>query len=927
MLKKFITLDYSVDLLEHLCGMLLDGSQLERKMVIFPGKRPALYLRKKLSLKLGRDFLPPQILSLSELINRCVEPAGREIDSSEGSFLLYKFLNELPSGPLQQKLSSFRSFSAFFYWGLELFRLFEEFLSGSIGETEIRQLSEAQEFAEAPPEALYLWKNMGEIFSSWCRMLDREKLHTAGLLCRRAGDLSRIELPGVDQIIFASFYSLTASEQKLFRRIMESRPSVYLAQCEPADQVVLNLSRSFETTQERVSSILKKPAVTHHQATSVQHEMVLLRELLRGSGDLSDCAVVMPRSESLIPFLWETADYLDQDYNVSLTYPLKRTPFYSLLERIMQVQETRVEEKYYSRNFLSLFSHPYVKSISFEGQDPSLTRMVVQNLAETFEKKQLQFFSISELPDLLKPDLRTSHNGLPPAIEERLLHFLLAKFIRNFEAVSSLAGLFSGFKSMLLFLSGNSDSVHYYFAPEFLESFLTLFSSLEKSCLSEYEAGSGKSTDLFNIFRHLAEQTSVNFRGVPLKGYQVLGLFETRSLKFGRVFFLDLNDDVLPSVRKYEALISPALRKAAGLPTYRDRELLYRHYFRAAVQGSGEAHLFHLTGADKVKSRFVEEFIWEQEKVSGRLSASVFEQAFPVRLKKDTGLKIFKDEIMKTLSNMTFSPSKVDTYLNCPLSFYFKYLAHFRDLAEESQAVALGSLVHTILERLFTGVKNLNHQEIRRLQDILPRIIDTAYSENYPILEGEILIGKKLVEKRLEDLLKLESRRFSEIPGRLVGLEHEIRGEFPHGGLRFQGKLDRVEKQGFTLRIIDYKTGNVDFLKPRIREILESDSPISERTEMKRLIRSFQLPLYLHLIREEETASDLDACWFAIKQVELVSIFGKTNPKEKEELLDRILDSCRQLTAEMLDPETPFENQCRDAKECGSCSFRHLCGG
>jgi inactivated superfamily I helicase len=48
----------------------------------------------------------------------------------------------------------------------------------------------------------------------------------------------------------------------------------------------------------------------------------------------------------------------------------------------------------------------------------------------------------------------------------------------------------------------------------------------------------------------LFSEARVRFPGTPLRGLQVLGFWETRCLQFDDVYFLDLNDDVLPGLAK-----------------------------------------------------------------------------------------------------------------------------------------------------------------------------------------------------------------------------------------------------------------------------------------------------------------------------------------------------------------------------------------
>ena len=69
------------------------------------------------------------------------------------------------------------------------------------------------------------------------------------------------------------------------------------------------------------------------------------------------------------------------------------------------------------------------------------------------------------------------------------------------------------------------------------------------------------------------------FVGTPLRGVQVLGFLETRNIPFDRVFFLDVNEGIVPDATREEFFLPFKARQTLGLPTYR---------------GSREAHGLHL---------------------------------------------------------------------------------------------------------------------------------------------------------------------------------------------------------------------------------------------------------------------------------------------------------------------------------------------
>ncbi len=74
-------------------------------------------------------------------------------------------------------------------------------------------------------------------------------------------------------------------------------------------------------------------------------------------------------------------------------------------------------------------------------------------------------------------------------------------------------------------------------------------------------------------------------RELRSEGLQVLGVLETRTLSFDRVFILDVNEEILPDTRKEDSLLPFQVRKGLGLPTYLDRDQLAAYHFETLWRG------------------------------------------------------------------------------------------------------------------------------------------------------------------------------------------------------------------------------------------------------------------------------------------------------------------------------------------------------
>ncbi len=73
----------------------------------------------------------------------------------------------------------------------------------------------------------------------------------------------------------------------------------------------------------------------------------------------------------------------------------------------------------------------------------------------------------------------------------------------------------------------------------------------------------------------------VAFSGSPLRGLQILGLFETRALNFKNVIVVDVNEGLLPSLNIYEPLIPREVMIKLNLDRLELEEEIQRYGFHA----------------------------------------------------------------------------------------------------------------------------------------------------------------------------------------------------------------------------------------------------------------------------------------------------------------------------------------------------------
>lgn len=245
----------------------------------------------------------------------------------------------------------------------------------------------------------------------------------------------------------------------------------------------------------------------------------------------------------------------------------------------------------------------------------------------------------------------------------------------------------------------------------------------------------------------------------------VMGILETRGLSFEKVIIVDFNEDFIPTLSDNDIFLNTSIRKNSGIPTLMDKENLQRHYYNHIFTHSNE--IFVAFCEDSPKSTMLDSEITPQD--------------------GDKIWRFFDNELDKNFIDETFSAQKINMRLSatsiktfdiCELQFYFKYICNLSEENDDSKP--LGGIIHDILNNLG---KDFN---TKKLDNLINKIMPLSQR-----LDAKIAIIK------LSSFLK--SQKDIEI------LELEAEKEFEFMGFAFTCRIDRIDKIGSKIRVIDYK--------------------------------------------------------------------------------------------------------------------------
>jgi len=275
--------------------------------------------------------------------------------------------------------------------------------------------------------------------------------------------------------------------------------------------------------------------------------------------------------------------------------------------------------------------------------------------------------------------------------------------------------------------------------------------------------------------------------------------------------------------------------------------------------------------------------------------------------------------ILENLGAMTFSPSSLLRYLECPYRFYLEKVCRLRESpwpSDELPAWLKGDVFHAAVRSLY---ESCPHDELFRDADTHSRLLADRVNavaldwDPYRLVPVNVFALRTWVDK-LKAFSETEVALFRE-GWRIAGMEQEVSAELG-GGYRLKGKIDRVDHRDGWARIVDYKTGSLPTKKA------------CRLSTGRAGFTGIQLPSYAllasasGLAREERIEGhyfyDLrDTCG-------LVNRYDEFTPGECRNYLREFEVFLRTLLDEIHDPAVPFRHTDNPAN-CAYCPLDLVC--
>lgn len=909
-------------------------------LVVIPNRRGALFLKKHLAARIHDFAWVPEITAAENFIETLSGlPAGGELTLT---FDLYDaYLSELQSEAV--------SFEQFLRWAPQVMQDFNEvdrYLVDSekvfeklksIKEIENWSLS-ASELSPMQQRYLDFMRNIGAVYKRLKETVLQKNYGWQGLSYRLAWDKLQREgyrLPH-KKIIFAGFNAVNLAEEKIITFLAENKIAELLWD---ADKYYLDdhaqeagtflrrhlvkfkpvkgfVSDNLSTTEKNIS-ITGVAGRMAQVATAAQQ----IQTLIAQNSSLEKTAVVLCDETLLLPMLSVLPEAI-KSVNVTLEYPASITPLYDLYEHLLSMQvnkkDARKESAFYFKDVLAVLYNPFFEELCDD-------KLYVRDVIRKLNRSNAVYIRTGLLRSWFGEHFASVQevlNGFGSALDAvtafsksntRILERLHAKSGRSIELETALA---------------------------FQKELNALQTSLEKHPDINLRA-------LRALLRQVLGQSGIPFYGEPLSGLQVMGVLETRTLDFDHVIMVSVNEGVLPSGKSSNSFIPDDLKRHLQMPLHGEKDAIYAYHFYRLMQRAKSVSLIYNTETDTFgkgeKSRFITQLLAEGPQKNSKLHITEKVLSLPVTSAgQDYATTIEKDErvldklLEKAQSERGLSPTSFNTFKECSLKFYLRFIAHVREadeVEEDVEASAMGNIIHSALEELYTPYlkQQLNSDDVAEMKNLMPTSAEKHFAAYYEEAAGDN--GKKalalhVAKKYLDNLLVAELQNIKAGTGNkliIQYLEKELSAKLQLGDgtwVNIQGKADRIDELNGELRIVDYKSS---VHKDRDRfDIGELDEVFADTKFSKAL----QLLTYAWLAWKEKLApaAQIRPCIIPFRAEK--NIYALTRNRVplvfSDALFEEFEEKLSAFVAGLFDSEKKFEPTA-DTDTCEYCAYKLIC--
>ena len=921
--------------------------------VVFPNKRAGLYFKQYISEIVDKPIFLPEIFTVDEIISKF----SNLVVIDDVSLTYYLFQS------FKKYIKTTENFDDFYFWGQMLLSDFDDVDKELINAKDIfSNLAEQKEidllfdtFSKEQIEAiemfwgafktknnskhkqkfLEIWTQLFSIYTDFNKILASEEKAYTGMLYRNAKanfNEANLQNLGYDKIYFIGFNALNKVERDFFSFVKKNGIAEFYWDYDnyfmgdkkhEAGFFIKNNIKNFSQENKIKHNYLTTTAKTVEFISTPsaigQAKLVgtIISELKKDPDfDINKTVIILADETLLLPVLNSLPNGIEK-LNITMGFPLKETPAYNLIISLIELQiRKNSNNNYYYKDVKAILTHPYIIRL-FSETSKSVLNYIAKHNVIYIEPNELEK---NNLFKLIFNTIKETNN------------------IQNY-LITILDSVYNELEN-----SENKDK----FSLKYLSNLSLVVKKLNDLLLTS-KINLGVKT-YFSIVRTVLSGKNIPFEGEPIGGLQLMGILETRLLDFDNIIFLSMNEGILPKTGATNSFISYNLRKGFGIPTIEHQDSIYGYYFYRLLQRAKNIRFVYnsaVSVSSKEKSRF--------------LSQIMFENLFDIKERNFTfktdipqvkEISIQKtDELLNKLYAYTrdndkrnISPSAINTFIDCSLKFYFRYVEGIKpadEITEEIDYAIFGSILHKTIQILYTNFEKsqilIQHNDlvsITKNKLLIENAIVTAFSEEYfnnkPItkstLHGRNIIIFDIIYKYVSAIIKKD---IEYCPFKILSLEKEY--SFPINikvnnkeiKLKTGGIIDRVDEKNGIVRVLDYKTGGTDVKFKSINELID-------RKMKKRPKAVFQTFVYAEAYKYVNPAINvIEPVIIKVKEIlsdnyDISIMYDNTPVRNYLNFSNDFLVEIEKIILEIFDLENSFF-QTDDEKKCSYCDYKNIC--
>lgn len=947
------------------------GAEIHRLAFVFPNRRAGLFFQKYLSEISEKPLFSPSILTINDLF---MQLSGKHpADKIQMLFRLYELY--------KQRSGSSESFDEFIYWGEMLLNDFDDIdkymvdarmlfrnvsdlksLDDDFNYLSPEQVQAIRSFwssfypkGDSPNQQhfLELWEILYDLYAGLRTLLAKDGCGYDGMIFREVVEQLEKEPMSdfpFDQVVFVGLNALSISEERLLLALQKKGVADFYWDyvgpwvTDPDNKASFFLERNLRLFPSRMQLPATEPVQAEIRVMGVPSaigqakQVYPILQALADEQQLTDesalrTAIVLPDEHLLVPVLNAIPEAI-QHINVTMGYPLAGTPVAALMEYILTLQKNiRYIDRvpvFYFRDVLPILNHQYVMAAAPEEVSQLVKDMTAGNriYVHAADLNRHELLSI-----LFTPVQNTEE------LSDYLIHVLeaLNTCLRNKRPNPDDEEMIS-----------NSTQTTADIEQEFIFHYFATVNRM-KEVMREAKIEMRLDT-YFRLLKRMTDLITIPFEGEPLSGLQVMGVLETRALDFDRLIILSMNEGIFPLKKAANSFIPYNLRRGFGLPTYEHQDSVWAYHFYRLIRRAKQVMLLYDTRTTGLQtgevSRFVHQlrYHYQYPLIDELVVYDVASSAVPPISVQKTA------EVEKLLSDFlsggprALSASAINTYLDCPLKFYFSVLEQIQEEDEITETVerdVFGSILHKVMEDLYAPFKGkLVTADLLKLlrkdQPLLTGTIARAFAELFfksPVvrpLEGENFLTGEMIRKYAEKILEQDAR-FT--PFHYIESEKKVRATITLSDKRvvqLKGFIDRVDSLDRVLRIVDYKTGSGKLEFESVEGLFDKEAKDRPKAVM-------QVFLYAWMYQQlsEYTGMPIQPAIYYLRTLFQRSFNPVVEQKKGRGKADKVNSfqdfvadfegKLRQCLDEIFNLDIPF-TQTETGKACAYCSFRGLCG-